>query len=220
MASTNRMAHFTLTGTSPLLMHADDVGAIAALSAWRKNPANESANAPGDDRSPPWTWQTYLHRDDGGNVAMPTVYVMAALRQAGARMILSRHATFKEIARTGLLIDGQMLSFTSRGKAVNMAEFDENRDESFEEQAARVRAAGFSILTRRAAVGTWKFVRVRPKFEDWSVTGTIRMLAPELTLESLTTLFDLAGQFGLCDWRPGCRTPGRYGMFESSVREA
>jgi len=220
MASTNRMAQFTLTGITPLLMHADDVDATGALSAWRKNPANKSVNAPGDDHSPPWTWQTYLHRDGDGNVAMPTPYVMAALRQAGARMILSRHATFKEIARTGLLIDGEMLSFTNSGKAVNMAEFVENRDESFAEQAARVRAAGFSIFTKRTLLGTRNFMRVRPKFDEWSVTGTVSMLAPELTIESLTTLFDLAGQFGLCDWRPGCKTPGRYGMFESSVKKA
>ena len=220
MASDNRMARFTLTGITPLLMHADDVDAATMLSAWRKNPAHKNLSVPGDDRSPPWSWQTYLYRDDDGNIAMPTDNIMVCLRQAGAKMILKRQTTFKAITQSGLLITEATVPFTNGGKTINVAEFVENRDESFADQSKRAINAGFQLFPKRASIGTSKNVRVRPKFNSWSVTGTIRMLAPEITLETLTMLFDLAGSIGLCDWRPGCKTPGRFGMFESSVKKA
>lgn len=57
-------ASFELTGTTPLLMHADDVDAADALIEWRQKPDNKNISKPGDDRSPPWAWQTYLYRDN------------------------------------------------------------------------------------------------------------------------------------------------------------
>jgi len=214
------MARFTLTGITPLLMHSDDIEATTMVSAWRKSPANKSIGVPGDDRSPPWTWQTYCYRDESGNITLPSANVMACLKQAGAKMILKRQTTFKAATQSGLLITDENLPFTNGGKTINVAEFVENRDESYVQQVARAEAAGFELYMKRVPVNTTKHIRCRPKFKSWSVTGTIKMMAPEITLETLTMLFELAGAVGLCDWRPSSRSPGIHGMFEASVKKA
>lgn len=215
-----RMARFTLKGITPLLMHADDVEAASTLDEWRKAPGNKNVSVAGDDRSPAWTWQTYLYRNEDGMVAMPADNVMVALRQAGAKMILKKQTTFKAITQTGLLMTDETLEFTNGGKQISAAEFVEARDEKFTDQKKAVEKAGFELLIKRARLGTAKHVRVRPMFRSWAVSGVIQIMAPEITLDSLVMLFDLAGDVGLCDWRPGCKTPGRFGMFEASVTKA
>lgn len=215
-----RMAKFTLTGITPLLMHADDVEAASTLADWRKAPENKNVSVPGDDRSPPWTWQTYLYRDAEGLVAMPADNVMVCLRQAGAKMILKGQKTFKEITQSGLLIADETLDFTIGGKSIEVAQFVDARDDSFADQKKAADKAGFDLLVKRAKVGNSKHVRVRPKFTGWEISGLIQVLAPEITFDHLKTLFALAGDVGLCDWRPGCKTPGRFGMFEAKVAKA
>jgi len=215
-----RRARFTLKGMTPLLMHASDVEAASTLDEWRKAPGNKNVTVPGDDRSPGWTWQTYLYRDEAGVIAMPADNVMVALRQAGAKMTLKRQTTFKAITQSGLLLADETLEFANGGKQISAAEFVAVRDEKFTDQKKAVEKAGFELLIKRAKVGANKHVRVRPMFRSWSVTGVIQIMAPEITFEALGMLFDLAGDVGLCDWRPGCKTPGRFGMFESTVAKA
>jgi len=215
-----RSARFTLKGITPLLMHADDVEAASTLDEWRKSPGNKNLSVPGDDRSPGWTWQTYLYRDENGMIAMPADNVMVALRQAGAKMTLKRQTTFKAITQSGLLCTDEMLEFTNGGKQISSAGFASNMDDKFSDQKKSVEKAGFELLIKRAKVGTSKHVRVRPMFRSWAVSGVIQIMAPEITFDSLQMLFDLAGDVGLCDWRPGCKTPGRFGMFEATVTKA
>lgn len=215
-----RSARFTLKGVTPLLMHADDVEAATTLDVWRKAPGNKNVSVPGDDRSPGWTWQTYLYRDADGNVAMPADNVMVALRQAGAKMTLKGQTTFKAITQSGLLMTDETLEFANGGKPVSASEFVKIRGEKFTDQKKAVEKAGFELLIKRAKVGTSKHVRVRPMFRSWQVSGVIQVMAPEITIDSLVMLFDLAGDVGLCDWRPGCKTPGRFGMFEATVTKA
>jgi hypothetical protein len=215
-----RSARFTLKGLTPLLMHADDVEAASTLDQWRKAPGNKNVTTPGDDRSPGWTWQTYLYRDAAGMVAMPADNVMVALRQAGAKMILKKQTTFKAITQSGLLLTDETLEFTNGGKQLSADEFVAIRDEKFTDQKKAVEKSGFELLIKRAKVGTSKHVRVRPMFRSWQASGVIQILAPEITFDSLQMLFDLAGDVGLCDWRPGCKTPGRFGMFEATVTKA
>jgi hypothetical protein len=213
-------ARFTLKGITPLLMHADDVEAAETVKEWQKSPANKNLSVPGDDRSPPWVWQTYLYRDENGMVAMPADNVMVALRQAGAKMTLKRQTTFKAITQSGLLMTDETLEFTNGGKQISAAAFVESRDAKFADQKKAAERAGFELLVKRAKVGTSKHVRVRPMFRSWAVSGFIQIMAPEITFDSLQMLFDLAGDVGLCDWRPGCKTPGRFGMFEATVSKA
>lgn len=215
-----RSARFVLKGITPLLMHADDVEAASQLDEWRKSPGNKNVSVPGDDRSPGWTWQTYLYRDDAGMIAMPADNVMVALRQAGAKMTLKRQTTFKAITQSGLLMTDENLEFTNGGEQISVLKFVEMRGEKFTDQKKAVEKAGFDLLIKRAKVGTSKHVRVRPMFRSWAVSGEVKILTPDITFDSLQTLFQLAGDVGLCDWRPGCKTPGRYGMFEAMVTKA
>jgi hypothetical protein len=215
-----RKAKFTLKGITPLLMHADDVEAASTVKEWQTAPANKNVSVPGDDRSPAWTWQTYLYRNEEGMVAMPADNVMVALRQAGAKMILKQQTTFKAVTQSGLLMTDETLEFTNGGKQISAAGFAEAKDDKFTDQKKAVEKAGFELLIKRARVGTSKHVRVRPMFRSWAVSGVIQIMAAEITLDNLVTLFDLAGNVGLCDWRPGCKTPGRFGMFEATVTKA
>jgi hypothetical protein len=51
------------------------------------------------------------------------------------------------------------------------------------------------------------------------VRGEVTILAPEITFGNLETLFSLAGNVGLGDWRPGCKTPGSFGMFTATLKQ-
>lgn len=209
---------FELKSATACLIHADDVDASDELMAWRKDPSNKNMSVPGDDRSPGWTWQTYLYTD-GENLVMPSGNIMVCLRQAGATMILKRQKTYKEITQSGMVIEQEFCDFFSNGKQISIAPIEAMRDEPYKVQADAVEKMGFRLFAKRARVGQSKHVRVRPRFDDWAVRGTIRVMKEaELTKDVLSQLFDIAGTVGLCDWRPGCKTPGSYGMFTATVK--
>lgn len=208
---------FTLTGIMPLLMHADDIEAADMLMAWRKDPANKNVSVAGDDRSPPWTWQTYCY-SDGEHIAYPSENIMVALRQAGAQLILKKQKTYKEISQSGLLITTEFCEFRNAGKQIAVDSLKAIKDKPFADQAKAAEKLGFRLFCKRAKVGTSKHVRVRPRFESWTISGRIQILASEITPEVLVQLFNLAGRVGLSDWRPGCKTPGPFGMFSAVVK--
>lgn len=210
---------FELTGEMPLLMHNDDVEQSDALQAWRKDPQNKVKSVAGDDRSPAWTWHTYCYHD-GRNLAMPSANVAVCLRQAGAKMILKGNKTFKELTQSGMLIDTEFCEFLVAGQPVGIDKLLAIRDRPFTEQADAVRDLGFKLFVKRAKVGQSKHVRVRPRFDEWTVRGTLTIFSDDLKPEIVRQIFDLAGRVGLCDWRPGCKTPGPFGMFTATVEEA
>jgi hypothetical protein len=204
---------FTLKGTSPFLMHRDDIEAGDDLKAWREDPKNSSVSVRGDDRSPAWTWQTYLYHNDE-TLVLPSENMMACLRKAGDRIILKNRKTYRELTQSGLLIAQQDLQFRCEDRLVPYASIHAMHDLPFKEQADRVRDMGFSLFLKRS-----KNVRVRARFEDWSVTGVIESIDAALTAAIVDQLFDIAGRYiGLGDWRPSAKTPGPYGMFTSQVR--
>jgi hypothetical protein len=211
-----REFEFTLTGIMPLLMHADDIDAADTLSQWRKDPANKNRSQAGDDRSPAFTWHSYVY-SDSKNIVMPSENIMVALRQAGSQMILKKQKTFKEISQSGLLITTEFCDFSIDGKPIPMSLLHRIKDMPFAEQAKEAEKNGFRLFCKRAKIGTSKHIRVRPRFDNWSVYGRIQVIAPEISDEHLRQLFDLAGRVGVCDWRPGCKTPGPFGMFSAKV---
>ena len=213
-----RTAEFNLKGLTPLLMHADDVEASDLLKDWRKSPGNKNQSVAGDDRSPAWTWQTYWYLDEKGNFSIPSDNLMRCLCKAGAKIILKKQTSFKELTQTGLCLPSDTLDFRNAGSSVPVTEFVEHRDEKFADQKKRAQKAGFDLLVKRASVGQSKHVRVRPMFRSWSASGTIQVTAQEFDSEKLQELFELAGTVGLGDWRPGSKTPGRFGMFEATVK--
>jgi hypothetical protein len=210
---------FTLTGTMPILLHADDVMAADELTDWRKDPKNKSVSVAGDDRSPPWTWQTYLYHD-GTHLAIPQENIMTALRVAGAKIPAKGKSTFKAMSQTGLLITTDFCRFTNHGEQIAVADIQALRDLKFSEQVRGARELGFDLLVKRAKLDRSKNVRVRAKFDDWKVEGTVAVSEPAITQDILVQLFEIAGRYaGLCDWRPSSpKSPGPYGMFASDVR--
>lgn len=209
---------FSLKGTMPLLMHADDVEAADMLEAWRKAPENKNLSKAGDDRSPSWTWQTYCYTD-GDYIAMPSANIMVCLRQAGAQVIMKKQKTFKELTQSGMLIDAEFCTFLSAGKQVPVSFLKSIENKPFGDQAKAVEKHGIKLFAKRAKIGQSKHIRVRPRFNAWEVRGSVHVVAPELTESVVRQLFDLAGRVGICDWRPGCKTPGPFGMFTAEIAE-
>lgn len=212
---------FHLQGKTGFLFHADDVMASDRLSAWRSDPANKNLSVKGDDRSPPWTYQEYLYLDDQGLLCIPFENMMVCLRQAGAQVILNKQKTMKEITQSGLSIPDEFISFFAGGKRIDKANFDRMRDKVFSDQCAVVRkfSPGSHLFVKRARIGTAKHVRVRLRVNDWEAKGVLDVLVPEITWDRLETLFVLAGRIGMGDWRPGCKTPGCFGQFTSTIRK-
>jgi len=207
---------FELRGIMPLIMHADSIEGADSLQEWRKDPRNKGVSVSGDDRTPPWTWQTYLYHD-GTNVVMPAENVMVALRQAGAQLILKGKKSFKEISQSGLLIDGESCDLTFGKSHLTVADVMSVRDKQFSEQVAFAKKNGFELFMKRVRIGNAKHIRVRPKFAQWTVRAEIFVLKQEINDSILGQLFEIAGKCGLGDWRPASRTPGCYGQFEASV---
>ena len=213
---------FTLTGMTALLMHSDSIDAADSVKAWQKDPANKSMSVAGDDRSPAWTWHGYLYHD-GENVCMPSANLMVCLRQAGAQIPLPKGKngkTLKEATQACMYIAEEYCRFHSDGKLIDINAIHQMRLDNmpFTEQADAARGLGFRLFLKRAKIGQAKHVRCRPRFDNWSVSGLINVVKPEIIgKEIIQQLFDIAGNVGLGDWRPGCKTPGPFGMFKTKL---
>jgi hypothetical protein len=211
---------FTLTAKTPILFHADDVMASDLLDGWRKDPRNKGLSVPGDDRSPPWTWQVYLYHD-GKNLAIPQENLMACLLKAGTQIPKPKgKGTFKGESQSGIVLGDEFLKFTNEGKAVPIGAIVGIKDQTFIEQFAAAKKLGFELKVKRARVGAAKHVRVRAMFRHWGLTGRLDVIEPTITKDVLAQMFEISGlRVGLGDWRPGApQKPGPYGMFEASVK--
>jgi len=216
----NMNVDFELTGTMPILFHADDVEAGDELVSWRRNPENKNLSVAGDDRSPAWTWQTYLYTD-GESLCWPAQNIMIGLRTGGAQFILKKQKTFKEATQSGLLITGEFCEFEGNGKQIKMESIKKLRDLPFRAQAEAAKDLGFRLFVKRAKIGTAKHVRVRARFEKWKVRGSLQVLVPEITFEILEGIFAYAGRAGQGDWRPSSpKSPGPFGMFEAKLKKS
>ena len=146
---------------------------------------------------------------------------MTCLRSAGAQIIMKKQKTFKEASQSGLLIRHEFLNFSIPGHGqVPMKAMIDMHVDPFKIQAEKVRDLGFSLYVKRAKVGQSKHVRVRARFDQWLIRGEIEIISPAITYEILERMFDAAGRVGLGDWRPGCKTPGPFGMFSSTLTKA
>lgn len=226
LVETGLVVNFVLNGKTPLLMKWDNVEEADDLKRWRDDPENRKASVAGDDRSPPWTWQSCLY-NDGTHVAMPSENLMAGLRAAGAKIYVPKAPgvrageTFKKMSQSGLIITSDYCRFSADGRQFAMADIHKIKGLPFAEQKQRVQAFGFDLSVKRAAVERKKHVRVRPKFDAWQIDGVIHVSEPMITFDILTRMFDLFGRLvGLCDWRPGSKdSPGPYGMFAAELKQ-
>lgn len=211
----------TLKGLTPLLLHMDNIVHGERVKEWTKDPANKKNSVAGDDRCPAWTWLGYCyHADD--RMVIDSDNLMAMLRDAGKKCPASKgKGSLKAATQSGIVVDQIGWPIITPKGPVKWAEFKKlENEEDFEVHVAAALDAGFELFVKRVRIGNKKWVRVRPRFDSWSVSGTITVLDTTLTTGIIETLFSQGGRFvGLCDWRPGSMSSGRYGMFETEVKE-
>ena len=213
----------TLTGKTPLLMHYDNVEWADFMERWKSDPANKKGSKAGDDRSPAWRWLGCVYHD-GKHVAMPQANIMKSLMEGGAMVPVpggKNGKTFKSQTQSGMMSVEPFWQLLVDGKPIQWAQIEALKDQNdFGAHKERVRKLGFELLTKRAAVGTSKHIRVRPQFAPgWQAVGSIAVWDEQITEAALRDIFAYAGQYkGLGDWRPGApKKPGPYGTFEAEI---
>lgn len=212
-----------ITGTQPLLLHADNIDWADQMEEWRNDSRNRKKSKAGDDRTPPFRWIGALTYDDAkeGCVAIPADYLMKAIMQ-GAALVPSGKgkATLKSQSQSGLLINESAWPLEINGKPILMADIQRLMSlPSFREHQQAVRKMGFDLFVKRASIGQQKHVRVRPRFErGWSCQGQVTLLDDSISVNQLAEILDNAGRLkGLGSWRPGGKTPGQFGTFAAEM---
>lgn len=212
----------TLTGASPLLLHRDNLDWAEAIKRWQVDPANSKASVKGDDRSPAHTWIGCLYVQ-GGLLVVDSDNLMTMMREGGARCPAGRgNKTFKRETQSGIVVNEIGWPIEINGKTIPYSEVKPLAEEpNFENHVKKAESLGFSLFIKRAIVGTSKHVRVRPRFDQWSVSGTLTVFDDAITTQVLQNVLTHAGAYaGLGDWRPSSpRSPGPYGKFTAEIQE-
>jgi hypothetical protein len=211
--------HVELTGVRDSLMHQDNVEARDALEEWRKHPDNKKLSKAGDDRSPAFTWLSYIY-NDGELVGWPSDNLMTMIRDAATLVPSSGKKTFKGQSQSGILVNEIQWPLMVHGKEIPwgpLAGLD--GETSFEKHKAVVKKLGFELFVKPAKIGQSKHIRVRPRFSNWTCAGTLTVFDEMITDRVLQTIFDSAGRYiGLSDWRPKSpKSPGQFGLFTAKV---
>jgi hypothetical protein len=210
-----------ITGTMPMLMHADNIDWADTMELWKNDPKNKTKSKAGDDRTPPWRWIGCLNTD-GNIVTIPSEYIMRCLMEGGALVPTGTgKTTWKSRTQSGLVCQDFHWPLIIKSANISIKEIGKMRElESFAENAARVQELQFSLFVKRAKIGTSKHIRVRPRFDNWSSEGRIVATDEGITLPVIENIFEMAGRFkGLGDWRPGAKTPGPFGTFTAEIKE-
>lgn len=226
----------TLTGQSPMLMHADDVEWSDEMSEWKDKADNKKNSKAGDDRYPLYRWTGYLYHD-GEHVALPTANLMTAIRDAASGVPIpggKNGKTFKQDSVSGLgfvhaFADFYVVGADGKTGKVPTASIMELRDASksaaaqgkdgFAKGRSVANRLGFDLDIRRASVGTSKHVRVRPRFDRWIVSAEVEVWDEKLA-QALPEIVAMGGRRGLGDWRPSSpKKPGPYGRYLGECKE-
>ncbi|WP_257306266.1 hypothetical protein [Geothrix campi] len=216
-----RTYQIALEGQTPLLMHQDNLAFQGFLKKWQTDPANKGKSEPGDDRTPAFTWLGYAYVENGQFV-IPSDNIMTLLREGGVKCPTGKgKGTFKSLTQSGIVVDQASWPLLVNEKPVPFAPFQALMDEpdfTIHEKAAADH--GFQLFSKRAKIGKAKHVRVRPRFDQWAIEGTVTVLDDMITEDALQTILNFAGRYaGLCDWRPSSPDkPGRFGTFTATVK--
>lgn len=218
-----RTYQVTLTGQTPLLMHWDNIEWADQMEEWRSDPVNAKQSKPGDDRTPAWRWigSTY---HDGKRITIPSDNLMRSMMEGGAMVPVPggrSGKTFKAQTQSGMMVNESDWPLLVGGKELPFEQIKPLMSEKdFKVHKALAESLGFSLFVKRAKVGNSKHVRVRPRFDEWTATGTVSVWDEQITDQVLRDVLTYAGRYkGLGDWRPGGRTPGSYGMFQAQVKK-
>lgn len=219
---TMRTYRIEITGTQPLLMHADSIAWADQMDAWLSVGSNKKKSKAGDDRMPAWKWIGYLYHD-GASVVLPTDNIMRMVMEGGALTPTGkRQGTFKSQTQSGIMPSAVSWPLLVRGAPVPVDRFLAlvGNNDFGAHQAAAQDLGLFSLFLKRARIGTSKHVRVRPRFEEWSASGEVVVTDDTITTQVLQDILETAGKHkGLCDWRPGSKTPGAFGTFTATVKQ-
>ena len=210
----------TLTGATDLLMHRDNIDFGAKTRAWQKDPANKKMSVAGDDRSPAWSWLSCLYTA-GGQVVIDSDNIMSMLRDGGKKCSApTGRGSMKAQTQSGIICNeiGWPITLADGRNIDSNALLAMVKESEFEEHEKAAQEAGFVLFVKRARVGTSKHVRVRPRFSNWSASGTLTVVDPSITLEMLQHILTFAGCFcGVGDWRPSSPMPGQFGRFTATI---
>jgi hypothetical protein len=213
----------TITGKTPLLMHHDNIEWADFMEEWKNDPENKKVSKAGDDRSPAWRWLGCVYHD-GKQIAVPQANLMKSIMEGGAMVPVPggrNGKTFKAQTQSGMMSVDPFWPLLLNGQPITWADLEALKDEStFSKHKAAAEKLGFSLLVKRAAVGTSKHIRVRPQFAaGWQLKGSLVVWDKQITAEALADILKYAGQYkGIGDWRPGApKKPGPYGTFEVKI---
>jgi hypothetical protein len=212
----------TLDGLTPLMMHADNIEWADQMDAWRADPANAKLSKPGDDRTPAFRWIGSLYHD-GAHVSLPSDNLMRCMMEGGAMVPVPggrNGKTFKAQSQSGMMVADPYWPVLVGGATIPMPAIEALMSEArFAEHARAVKGLGFALHMKRGRIGTAKHVRVRPLLRGWQAKGHVNIWDDQITAEVLQQILTFAGRYrGLCDWRPGSKTPGSFGMFTAAVQ--
>jgi len=217
-----RQYKVTITGKTPLLMHHDNIEWADFMEEWKSDPANKKGSKAGDDRSPAWRWLGCVYHD-GAYLCIPQANIMRALMEGGAMVPVpggKMGKTFKSQTQSGMMSVEPAWHLRVAGKPIAWSGVERLKDvTTFADHKKAVQELGFDLLVKRAKIGMSKHIRVRPQFSaGWQATGTLAVWDEQIDERSLNSILEYAGQYkGLCDWRPGGKTPGPYGTFEARI---
>lgn len=211
-----------LNGETPLLMHHDNLPWAETMKKWGLDPANRKNSVAGDDRSPAWRWIGNLYVEKGV-VVLPSDNLMTVLREGGKRCPTGKgQTTFKSQTQSGIVVDQSSWPILSHGKEISfepIKKLIENDD--FETHETTAVEGGFELFVKRAKIGAQKHVRVRPRFNNWSASGTITVFDDMITKDVLSNILTFAGAYaGVGDWRPSApKSPGPFGKFTIEINQ-
>lgn len=212
-----------LTGTTPLLMHPYNIEHEDFLKAWRKVPENKKISVAGDDRVPGFTWCGRVYHD-GKVIVMPSDNIMTMLREAGAKITLKGKETYKKYTQSGILLDDMSFPLLVDDKTTSVDPINDLMDEmDFNVHKEAVKKLGFELFVKSVVVGRARHIRVRPKFNNWSVKLTFSVIdetLSHLSKEVLDEVFLRGGiMCGMGDWRPSSPGGGQHGKFTHVLKE-
>lgn len=220
---TTRTYQVEITGVRPMLMHWDNIEWSDQMDEWKLSPENKKLGKAGDDRSPAHRWIGSLYHDFE-HVVIPSDNISRCLMEGGAMVPVpgGKHGkTFKSQSQSGMMIGEESWQLLVKGKPIPVKRIlDLVKEDDFKKHKTVCASLGFALFVKRAKIGMAKHIRVRPRFDNWSATGTIIVHDDQITESALFDIARYGGQYkGLGDWRPGGKTPGPHGMFTATVKQ-
>lgn len=203
-----------LTSRTALLLHHNNIAARDEDGA-----AGKSGGKAGDDRYPADRWKRCLYLF-GGQLVMPTENVLASLLKVGGSIAIGGKKTLKAASQAIYFDDAYLPLRLKDGRTLN-ADGLLGIKGDFGTQCDKATEMGFELFIKPCRVNNKGHIRVRPRFEQWSVEGSFETDEDDLTTPRIKTLFETAGRrSGLGDWRPGSPSkPGPFGTFRAEIEE-